>query len=346
MSKHLRDDVHAMVLPAFAGTVLSEQAKRFLDNGGVSILLGETREEYVARRMSEDRRSSETVETLTKIVGEAKARSDTLLVCVDQEISGICRLHDLVAPFPASGHLVTLTDAEMEELCCSIAATASSMGVNVFLAPVLDLVTGTNPWLAGRTYSTKPETVGRISAAYVRGVQKGGVAATGKHFPGFQNLDRDPAIDPDAVNSEALATFDVGFKPFRDVIAVGIEMIMVGPAIVSAFDPDRAALRSRAVVDLLKEDLSFGGVVMADDLDSRATMRSDSVEQVAIDAVRAGCDFLLLADIDNQLQSVPAAIVNAVETGLISAERVHEAAEKVRGLARRYETGILPGSLT
>lgn len=340
MTFTLREDVNAVLLPAFGSTTLSDETKRFLDEGGISILLGETREEYVARRVTDERRASETPETFTKVVGEAKALSDKLLVCVDQEIGGTCRMHDLVPQFPAVADIPTTSSEEIENIAYEVGKASATMGVNCFLAPVLDLLTGVNPWLKGRTYSTDPEVVGRVSAAYVRGVQRGGVAATGKHFPGFHNIALDPAIEPDAINNEPAESYEPGFGPFRDVIADNIEMIMVGPAITSAFDNKVAALRSKPVVDKLKKELGYTGIIMADDLDSQATMRGDSVEQVAIESVNAGCDFLLLADMNNQLLTVADALVNAAETGVVSREGIATSAAKMRALATKYATAI------
>lgn len=337
MTSSLVEDAHAVIFPAFDSTELSDACKKFLDNGGISILIGESREEYVARAMTDERRQSETPETFRSIIGIAKSYSDDLLVAVDQEIGGICRMHDLVPQFPRTEDLIQATDAEIEEISYQVGKASAALGVNCFLAPVLDLVTGKNPWLDGRTYSVDPKTVGRVSTAYVRGVQKAGIAATAKHFPGFHNITGDPAIDPNAVVEDAAATYQAGFGPFQDVIAASVEMIMVGPAITQAFDPDRAALRSKPVVDILKLDLDFQGIVMADDLDSKATMRDDSIARVALDAINAGCDFLLLADINTQLDDVARALVAAAESGEISRESLSASAEKMRNLSRKYE---------
>lgn len=116
-------------------------------------------------------------------------------------------------------------------------------------------------------------------------------------------------------------------------------MIMVGPAIVSSLDANKAALRSPIVIELLKSGLGFGGIVMADDLDAKAVLRGDSVEVAAIDALNAGCNFLLLADIANQLSDVDGAIVTAVSRGAIDREVLAVSAEKVRILTVAYHNG-------
>ncbi len=334
----LSEDARAVLLPAFDGVTLSPTVQRFLDQGGVSILVGESRDEYVARRMSAARRSAETPEVFQRITAEARQRSGLLLTAIDQEMGGICRLHDMVPQFPPHADLPSTSPAVIEALTQRIATDAAAMGVNVFLSPVLDVLTGTNAWLAGRTWSKDPEIIACLSAAYIRGAQRGGVAATGKHFPGFSTTTADPAIDASAVCLADATSIEAGLLPFRAAIAAGVEMIMVGPAIVTALDDQKAALRSVKVVQKLKRELGFTGVVMADDLDSQATMRGSSVAQVAMDALNAGCDFLLLADIGSQLENISNAIIAAAKAGHISTEALAASADKVRALAAKYAT--------
>jgi beta-N-acetylhexosaminidase len=332
------ENARAVLLPAFDTTVLSDATKRFLDQGGVSILLGESRGEYVAREMSKERRESETLETIRAVTEEARLRSGLLLVAVDQELGGTCRLHDLVPQFPAKHELEGTSDAVIEEIAYRIAVEAASAGVNMFLSPVLDVLTGPNAWLEGRTWSKDPEIVARLSSAYVRGVQRGGVAATGKHFPGFSTTTGDPAVDSFALNPLSLKEVEAMHAPFRAVIDANVEVMLVGPAIVSAYDAEKPSLRSAKTVAKLRGDLGFRGLVMADDLDAKATMLNDSVVEVALDALQAGCEFLLLADIGTQLEDVAEGIVSAVHSGRIDGEGLASAADRVRALSERYAT--------
>ena len=334
MPHSIAENARAVLLPAFDGTVPSDAVLRFLDQGGVSILLGESRQEYVARRMSKERRRSETVETFRTVTTAARARAGGLLTFVDQEMGGICRLHNLVPSFAAAADLPDATAAEIEDTAFRIAQIAAAMGVNGFLAPVVDVLVGQNDWLHGRTWSTDAALIGRLSAAYVRGVQRGGVHATVKHFPGFGATTADPAIVAEAVNPLPLAEVEAAFPAFQAPIEAGAAFVMVGPAIVTALDPEKPALRSGKIVSTLKQRLGFKGIVMADDLDSKATMRGDSVAQVALEALNAGCDFLLLADTGNQLDDVANAIAAAAERGEISAPALAASADRLRTLAR------------
>jgi beta-N-acetylhexosaminidase len=332
----LKENAHAVVLPAFGTTRLSDTVKRFLSNGGCSIIPGETRAEYVAREMTPQRRQEETAETLLALTTEAASLSGTVLVAVDQEIAGICRLHDLVPRFPPREQVGELSTDEFETLSSDIALAARELGVNCFLAPILDIVTGDNPWLKGRTWSTDPTVVARISSAYIRGLQANGIAATAKHFPGYSHIPLDPAVAPEARMTEPLGSFETSVVPFADAIENGVEIVMTGPAIVEAFDSERAASISPSVIRILRERFGFKGVVMSDDLDAQATLRGRSITQVAVDALSAGSDHLLVADIDHQVDQIVLAIMNAVNSGELAEIRLIEAATKVRALVTKY----------
>ena len=336
MSYTLEENAHAVLLPAFGTNRLSDTVKRFLSKGGFSILLGETREEYVARQVTQQRRDQETAETLSGLTREAASLAGNVIIAVDQEIAGICRLHDLVPSFPPKEQIAELSTDEFEFIASSVAIAARELGVNCFLAPILDIVTGTNPWLHGRTWSTDPEDVSRISSAYVRGVQSAGVAATAKHFPGYSNIALDPAVNPEAQNTEPIESFKKCFVPFADAIQNGVEIVMAGPAIVTAFDSENSASTSRVVIQTLRKQLSFKGVVLSDGLDAQAILRGRPITQVAIDALNAGCDQLLIADKGDQVDQIVAAIIEAVNSGRLAEDRLGEAATKLRSLAAKY----------
>ena len=71
MSNSLTEDAHAVLFPAFDGVTLSDPVRRYLDRGGVSILIGESRAEYVAREMSVERKATESPETFQRLVRDA-----------------------------------------------------------------------------------------------------------------------------------------------------------------------------------------------------------------------------------------------------------------------------------
>ena len=324
-------DARAVLLPAIADLRVTDTLRRFLDDGGRSLLLGETREEYVARRMSDVRRSTETADQFHELTEDVARRAGPSLVAVDQEPGGIERLHGLVPGLPDAATLRSMSSEEIEVRAQAMGEGALGLGVTMLLSPIVDVVTGPNSWLAHRTLGPDLDQVGRIGAAYVRGVQRAGLLATAKHFPGHFEITGDPAIEVAEVPDDR-AALEEGLSPFRAAIAAGIGAVMTGPALVLAMDASQPSSLSRVTIATLRRTLGFTGLVVSDDIDSPATLRGLSVPEAAVAALHAGTDLLLLAA-DGHLADVSEAIVAAVRSGSLDVTRLSEAARNVERAA-------------
>jgi beta-N-acetylhexosaminidase len=320
-------------LPAIDNVDLPKHIVDHLAGGGTSVLLGESRQEYVDRAMSPKRQSTETREWFVSISDRIRTvAGGRALVAVDQELGGIQRLHDLVTPLPPATDAVEADSQTIEAVARRLASECREFGVNVVLSPIVDVLNGPNPWLERRTISGDPATVGRVAAAFLRGLQQSGrVAATAKHFPGHPCVPLDPAIDERSVVEADIGDLEPGLGAFRKVISAGVRVVMVGPTLVPAMDSDRAASRSAAIVESLRTDYGFGGVVLSDDLDQLGVLRGDTMDEAAVDALNAGIDWLLVAG-TSQLPDLVSAIVDAVDDGRVDRSRLNNAAGKVRGL--------------
>jgi beta-N-acetylhexosaminidase len=326
------ENARAVLLPAIADLTLSDELRRFLDAGGRAILIGETREEYVGRRMSAARRAAETRADIAGFAAEVRRYAGPALVALDEEPAGIRRLHGLVPQLPGAEGLAALSAGEIEVAARDMAASAAALGVGLFLAPIVGVVSGRNPWLTGRTIARDAAEVARVAAAWVRGVQAAGVAATAKHFPGHHDVTGDPAVEIAEVTGDE-AALAPGFAPFRAVIAAGVKALMTGPMLVPAMDPILPSSLSPATIAALRVDFGFAGLVVSDDLDAEATLRgARSVPEAAVAALAAGSDLLLLSA-ENPLDGIADAILAAVADGRLSEARLAEAAGQVRALA-------------
>ena len=324
-------NARTVLLPAIGDLVLDDTMKRFLDEGGRSILLGETREEYVGRKMSASRCETETECDFLEITNEVTRRVGTSIVALDQEPAGILRLHGLVPQMPGLKDLHAMNSDAIETISKDIARAARKLGITMFLSPIVDVVSGANPWLINRTLGTDPVEVGRIASAFIRGVQSEGIIATAKHFPGHHDIDADPAVSLAAVKGTR-ADLEPGFIPFRAIIAAGVKAIMTGPAMVPALDPINPSSLSTITIDLLRKEFGFDGLIVSDDIDAKATLRDSTPELCAIAALNAGSDLLLLAA-GEHLPHISEAIVEAVERGTLAKARLDEAADRVRRYA-------------
>lgn len=332
MSSELYRAAYSVLLPAFGDLHLDENLRRYLSRGGVSLLLGETRDEYVGRAMSAARKGAETQADFVNIARQAASLAGSpVLIAVDQELGGIERLHQLVPAVASREQLKALSAQDIEDRCFEMARAARSLGVNLFLAPIVDVVTGANPWLLNRHLGADPLEVSRVCCAFIRGVQRAGVIATAKHFPGHYITEADPAIAPATVPGPVHLLHD-NLEVFKQVIATGVKAVMPGPAVFPALDPEHSASTSPTVIGLLRDTLGFDGLIISDDLDAVSILRANSITDTAVASLSAGAHLLLVSS-ESGLDAIAEAIVAAVDAGVLGRQVLLAAASKVRALA-------------
>jgi beta-N-acetylhexosaminidase len=172
----------------------------------------------------------------------------------------------------------------------------AAAGVNVNLAPVADVALGAASEMRRRAFPGDAASVSTLVKAAVRGYRGRGVAPTVKHFPGFgaarANTDN-AAVRIDRTKSQMEAT---ELQPFRAAIAMKVPIVMVAHALYRAYDAQRIASQSPAILQtLLRQQLGFQGVVITDSMEARAVLARSSVAEAAERSIRAGADILLLS---------------------------------------------------
>lgn len=337
MSGELLRAAYSVLLPAIGDLNLDEPVRRHLSRGGVSVLLGETRDEYIGRAMTQARRDAETQTKLASLTQHVSALAGgPVLIAVDQELGGIERLHQLVPTIPSRAQLNDLSAEVIEQRCYEMATVARRLGVNLFLAPIVDVVTGINPWLLNRHLGDDPVQVSRISCAFIRGVQRAGVIATAKHFPGHYAIEHDPAIALPTVHGP-LELLDDNLQVFRQVIGAGVQAVMPGPAVFPAIDPDQSASTSAKVIALLRDTLGFDGLIISDDLDAVSILRGNTLTDTAVASLAAGAHLLLVSS-ESGLDAIAEAIVSAVDEGTLERQVLLAASSKVRAVAKSQQS--------
>ena len=151
-----------------------------------------------------------------------------------------------------------------------------AMGVHVNFAPVADVNNNPrNPVINTRSFGEDPARVGALVAAYVRGLQQGGMLATLKHFPGHGDTETDSHLGLPLITHPRDRLDALELPPFRAGLAAGASAVMVAHVELPALDPDKMpATFSRAVVtDLLRRDLAFDGLVVTDAMKMDAIIR-------------------------------------------------------------------------
>jgi beta-N-acetylhexosaminidase len=200
------------------------------------------------------------------------------------------------------------------------------VGVNWNLAPVADVNVPANPVIGTRAFGSDPELVARHVAAFVRGTQSRGVAACAKHFPGHGATEQDSHLELPVVTGAV----EAGLEPFRAAIANGVRTIMTAHVRVPALDEAPATLSRPIVQGLLRGDLGFDGVVMADALEMKAVSETVGIEESAVRALGAGVDALCVG---HDLGEAAVGQIREALVARVPEERLREAAGRIRALA-------------
>jgi beta-N-acetylhexosaminidase len=212
------------------------------------------------------------------------------------------------------------------------AAYLRGLGIDVDLAPVLDTPASSSSFLGSRAFSGDPRLNAQLGTAFLRGLQRAGVAATAKHFPGLGTAPANTDIS-NVVLTTPVRVLDARLLPFERAVGAGVDLVMVSNAAYRAYDPTGApADLSRPIVTgLLRHSLGFRGVVITDAMEAPGP---SSRAGAAVAALAAGDDILLYTkEIDSA--NAFAQVVAAATSGALPAGVLEESAARIEALKRR-----------
>jgi beta-N-acetylhexosaminidase len=287
-------------------------------------------------------RNFESFDHARELVAELRRTWPEVLIGIDQEGGRVQRLR---APFPELPPMAQLGATGREDLALEtgdlIGTALRQLGIDLDFAPVLDVATRPdNPVIGDRAFHADAERVARLGSAFIRGLQRRGVAACGKHFPGHGDTDADshhtlPHVDVDRDRLEQRE-----WVPFVRAIADGVASIMTAHVVVDRLDPVPAT-RSRFLLrDVLRDDLGFRGVVVSDDLEMAGFGDPELIGDHAVTSVRAGCDVLLVCRRQERVEQVLRSLTVAGEQDRAFAARLDEAEGRRASLRRRFAPPI------
>jgi beta-N-acetylhexosaminidase len=220
---------------------------------------------------------------------------DPLLVMIDQEGGLVKRIDG--APTASAEQIGARGAAFAAAQGSRTAANLRDVGVNVDLAPVLDVARpGSDTEETERGFGASAAAVSATAIPFAEALQEGGVAATAKHFPGLGSarLNTDVAVQRVPLSKSTLRGVDEA--PYRRFVEIGGELVMVGSAIYPALSPRPAAFSRSIATGELRERLGFEGVSITDALGSVAVADFGGPAKAGMAAARAGMDVLLFTD--------------------------------------------------
>jgi len=271
----------------------------------------------------------------------ASQRQDSpLFLAVDQEGGRVARLKEPFRSFP--GNAAIGMDEEPVKKAIEFATVTSRemgmVGLNMNLAPVVDVQRGEiEKHLAGRSFGEDPEVVGFLGRIVVKHLQKNGIMAVAKHFPGLGRADVDPHFHLPKINVDLEELEKINFPPFAAAIEEDVCGIMTSHAVYPALDPERpATLSSMVLTEVLRERMSFKGLTITDDLEMGAIAGEWSVAQGALEAFQAGADMLLFCKDQSRVRESLNLMRRALEKRTILPDRLAQSLERIRKTKAKF----------
>ncbi|APO46667.1 glycoside hydrolase [Paenibacillus xylanexedens] len=291
------------------------------------------------------RRNVESVDQLTRLSAElqdmaAEAGALPLMISVDQEGGMVARIdQEGMTQVPGNMALGATGNPEYTLECARIlGCELKSIGIDMNLAPVVDVNNNPlNPVIGVRSYGEHAESVAAHGIAAITGYQSQGIAATAKHFPGHGDTAVDSHLGMVTVPHDRNRLEQMELLPFRKAIEAGVDAIMTAHVMFPSIEPEPipATLSHKVLTGLLREEMGFEGIIITDCLEMHAISKPYGVAEAAVRAVEAGADLILVSHTLQDQVAALEAIVEAVRTGRISEEVIHQAVERIMTWKRK-----------
>jgi beta-N-acetylhexosaminidase len=273
------------------------------------------------------------ITALTGGLQQAAGGQAPIFIGTDQEFGPVTRIKNGVTLLPSAMALGAGGNPAATQQGWKVAGDElRAMGLNVDFAPDADVLgTADGGVIGSRSFGSDPKAVGDQVAASVRGLQAAGVAATLKHFPGHGSTASDSHTDLPMISKSKADLDKVDLAPFKSGIDAGAQMVMSGHLDVKSIEPGvPASFSHKALVDVLRGQLGFKGVVVSDAL-NMAPAEKWPAGEAAVRALNAGNDLLLMPpDVGGAYQG----LLDGLHTGSLKKDRLVEAV--TRDLTLRF----------
>lgn len=316
--KHL--DLHRAVGKLITGKVfgleLSAGEERMIKEGTIS---GVTLFKYNGDNL---RQLAHLTDTMRSLGGT------DFLLSVDQEGGAVQRFEHVISPMPSAMALAALDNVDVVRSIAGVhAQELGLLGINCNLVPVLDVNSNAlNPIIATRSFGDDIPRIVRLASAMAAAYEEAGILPVGKHFPGHGDTAEDSHLQLAVVHGSKEVLMKRELAPFVATMN-RLPAILVAHVCVPAYDTELlpASLSINVVTGLLRNKLGYDGFVMTDDMPGMKALADHwGLEEAAVKSINAGMDHLLMCGTEDQIRSVHASLVAAVERGVISEARLQE----------------------
>ena len=307
---------------------------RYPDSGVIEQIKNETPGGYILFGKDFDNETKESI--LEELTEEQEASKIELIFGVDEEGGTVVRVSSHKAfrnsKFKSpqeiwkQGQLPAILEDSKEK-----SELLKSIGLNMNLAPVVDVPTKSSSFIYDRSYGRGAEKTATYTSELIKTMNEDNMISVMKHFPGYgDNEDTHTGI---AVDERPYSTFETtDFLPFKSGIEAGGPCILVSHNIVKSMDENKPASLSENVHKILREDLNFSGIAMTDDLAMDAVKSYVENGEAAVQAVLAGNDMIISSDFVSQKQE----ILKAIKEKKINEDIINKAVRRILSMKIAY----------
>lgn len=330
----LEERAGQMLMIGFSGLALSKDSRRLLREckvGGVILFKNNISRLGQLQKLNQDVQRTAT-----------KASGIPAFIATDQEGGRVARLKQNVGMpvFAANGKLAR--SGKISEIKAAARITGRRLrtaGINMNLAPVLDVVTTKNRRgiIGDRSFGSNPQIVARWGSEYIRALQNENIIATAKHFPGHGATTTDSHLSLPIVKLSPSELRRTHIAPFRVSIQNGVGAVMPAHIVYGSLDKKNPATLSRPILhDLLRRELGFKGLVISDSMSMAAISKNRNWERTVVQATRSGVDVLLLTNSPSHQRRAFRALVNAARRDPQIKARITQSCRRILQTKQRF----------
>lgn len=325
----LEEKIGQMILAGISGTTMDANTKKLVNQFHIGGII------FYKNNFNTP---AQTIQLVNQLKTENSSRLP-LFLSTDQEGGRVTRLPGGLTNFPTNEQIGKVNNREFSyKIGTLLGRELKEFGLNLDFAPALDINSNpNNPVIGDRSFGNNPEIVSELGIQTMKGIQSQNVIPTIKHFPGHGDTSVDSHLDLPIVNKSLKELKELELIPFERAIDDGADVVMVAHILLPKLDKTNPASMSKAIMtDLLRNKLSFNGVIITDDMTMGAITEHFDIGKAAVESVKAGSDIILVGHNYNNVVKIIASLKRAVQNGEISEQRLNESTERIIQLKRKY----------
>lgn len=287
------------------------------------------------------KRNMESMYKFNNLIDEINSKHENHInpfLAIDEEGKLVSRFPSEYERFPNARDIGNSGDFKLAyKVGREMAIKLREVGLNTNFAPVLDIDSNpNNPVIGARSYGNSKELVWEFGFQTILGLRSENVIPVVKHFPGHGDTYIDSHLELPLVEKNLEEILENEIYPFKRAIGEDIEMIMIAHILYPNIDDKPATMSNKIINDILRGLLKYNNVIISDDMTMGAIVKNYSIEEAALEFLKAGGDLILICHGDENIKNTYEYILDSVKNGYLKEEEVDEKLYRILSLKKKY----------